>query len=145
MKKNIFIFKNKKLKFKYKILNKFIAGLNLFKDEIKFIRSKNININNSYCIIYNNEIFINNFYIIKHNNNIKNKYFKKRNIKLLLNRNEILKISKKIKVNNYSLLPYKIYLKNNNLAKIIICICKIYKKKYNKNKKKNNNYINDFY
>ncbi|XBT18721.1 MAG: SsrA-binding protein [Candidatus Shikimatogenerans sp. Tcar] len=136
---NILILKNKKIKFKYKILNKFIAGLSLFKDEIKFFRSKNINMNNSYCVIINNEIFMNNFYIIKYKNNV-NKSFKKRNIKLLLNKNEILKISKKIKINNYYLMPYKIFLKNNNLAKIVIYICKILKKK-KKIKKKYKEYI----
>ncbi|XBT18216.1 MAG: SsrA-binding protein [Candidatus Shikimatogenerans sp. Tser] len=124
--KNIIIIKNKKIKIQYKMLKKFIAGLVLIKDEIKNIRNKNLNINNSYCIIQNNEIFINNINFIHYKCN--NKYYKRRNIKLLLNKFEILKISKQIKIYNYSIIPYKIFLKNNILAKIVIYICKSLKK-----------------
>ncbi|WXB47286.1 MAG: SsrA-binding protein [Candidatus Shikimatogenerans sp. Tmey] len=146
MLKDIIILKNKKIKYKYKVLYKFIGGLSLIKDEIKTFRLKNINMNNSYCIIYNNEIFLNNLYIIKYNKyNSLNKIYKKRNIKLLLNKCEILKISKKIKNSKFLLMPYKIFLKNNNLAKIVIYICKFLKKKNKKNNRRKNIYYNEEY
>ncbi|XBT18405.1 MAG: SsrA-binding protein [Candidatus Shikimatogenerans sp. Tduv] len=134
--KNIIILRNKKIKYNYQLYNKFVAGMVLFNNEIKYIRLKNINIINTYCYINNNEIFINNLNIY---NNFNKKKYIKRNIKLLLNKYEILKIKKILQSNKYNIIPYKIFLKNNCLAKIVIYICRLIKKNY---KKKNNKFKN---
>ncbi|XCC45331.1 MAG: SsrA-binding protein [Candidatus Shikimatogenerans sp. Ttur] len=121
------IVKNTLLKYKYNIYKKYIAGIVLLNNEIKYIRLKRINIINSFCLIKNNEIFMYNFIFI-------DKKIIKRNIKLLLNNKEILKIKKYIKINNLLIKPYKIFLNKKNIAKLIIFICE-YKIKKNNNKK----------
>ena len=88
MQENINI-QNKKARFKYFTQKKYVAGLVLTGLQIKSIRSKNVNIDNSYCNFDSNELFL-------YNVNFQNIHVNKKNntVKLLLNRNELLKIKK---------------------------------------------------
>ncbi|MDH3003793.1 MAG: SsrA-binding protein [Candidatus Shikimatogenerans sp. JK-2022] len=118
---------NKKAYYNFFLIKKYNAGMVLLSNDIKLIRKNKINLNQSFCKIYNNEIFLFN---IKINN--KNK------IKLLLLKKEILKINQILKFNNkLTIIPTKIFFSNNGYAKIEIYIAK--KKKIYDKKKKNKN------
>ena len=54
---------NKKAKFKYFLLKKYIAGLVLNGSEIKSIRQKKANIDRAFCTFFNNELYVNNIII----------------------------------------------------------------------------------
>ncbi|WGH27566.1 MAG: SsrA-binding protein [Candidatus Shikimatogenerans bostrichidophilus] len=111
---------NKKAFYDYYLINKFNAGLVLSGKLVKLIRLNKININNTYCKIINNEIFILNF--------------NKKKIKLLLTKKEIYKINQKLKFNNnYTIIPTKIFFSINGYVKIEIYISKK-KKIYDKKK-----------
>ena len=79
MQENINI-QNKKARFKYFTQKKYVAGLVLTGLQIKLIRSKNVNIDNSYCNFDSNELFL-------YNVNFENIHVNKKNstVKLLLN------------------------------------------------------------
>ena len=115
MQENINI-QNKKAKFKYFIEKKYIAGLVLTGLQIKSIRYKNANIDNSYCTFDSDELFL-------YNTNFENN-LKSNTIKLLLNKKELIKIKKETNSPGITIIPLKIFINDNGFAKVQICIAK---------------------
>lgn len=115
MQENINI-QNKKAKFKYFIEKKYIAGLVLTGLQIKSIRYKNANIDNSYCTFDSDELFL-------YNTNFENN-LKSNTIKLLLNKKELIKIKKETNTPGLTIIPLKIFINDNGFAKVQICIAK---------------------
>ena len=115
MQENINI-QNKKAKFKYFIEKKYIAGLVLTGLQIKSIRFKKANIDNSYCTFDSDELFLHN--TIFENN------LKSNTIKLLLNKKELIKIKKETNSPGVTIIPLKIFINDNGFAKVQICIAK---------------------
>jgi len=107
---------NKKAKFKYFIEKKYIAGLVLTGLQIKSIRFKKANIDNSYCTFDSDELFLHN--TIFENN------LKSNTIKLLLNKKELIKIKKETNSAGVTIVPLKIFINDNGFAKVQICIAK---------------------
>ena len=122
---------NKKASHEYFIKDTYEAGIELFGTEIKSIRKGNVNINDSYARVKNNEIFVINMYIAKYEEGNIFNHDERRERKLLLHKNEILKISHNIETNRYTLVPLKLYFKGNKV-KIELGICqgkKLYDKR----------------
>lgn len=115
MQENIII-QNKKAKFKYFIEKKYIAGLVLTGLQIKSIRYKKANIDNSYCTFDSDELFL-------YNTNFENN-LKSNTIKLLLNKKELIKIKKETNSPGVTIIPLKIFINDNGFAKVQICIAK---------------------
>ena len=115
MQENINI-QNKKAKFKYFIEKKYIAGLVLTGLQIKSIRYKKANIDNSYCTFDSDELFL-------YNTNFENN-LKSNTIKLLLNKKELIKIKKETNSPGVTIIPLKIFINENGFAKVQICIAK---------------------
>ena len=115
MQENINI-QNKKAKFKYFIEKKYIAGLVLTGLQIKSIRYKKANIDNSYCTFDSDELFL-------YNTNFENN-LKSNTIKLLLNKKELIKIKKETNAPGVTIIPLKIFINDNGFAKVQICIAK---------------------
>ncbi len=115
MQENINI-QNKKAKFKYFIEKKYIAGLVLTGLQIKSIRYKKANIDNSYCTFDTDELFL-------YNTNFENN-LKSNTIKLLLNKKELIKIKKEATPPGVTIIPLKIFINDNGFAKVQICIAK---------------------
>ena len=114
---------NKKALFNYFILEKFSAGIVLTGTEIKSIREKKVSINESFCFLNNNEIFIKQMHITQYNfGNIYNHY-ETRIRKLLLQKKEIKKIKNKLE-KGMTILPLRLFLNENNLAKVEIALAK---------------------
>lgn len=107
---------NKKAKFKYFIEKKYIAGLVLTGLQIKSIRYKKANIDNSYCTFDSDELFL-------YNTNFENN-LKSNTIKLLLNKKELIKIKKETNSPGVTIIPLKIFINDSGFAKVQICIAK---------------------
>lgn len=121
---------NRKANHDYFIKDTYECGIVLQGTEIKSIRKGNVNINDSYARIKNNEVFLTNMYIGKYEEGNRFNHDERRERKLLLNKKEIFKIRDKIEKEGYSLVPVKLYLKNGK-AKLEIGIAKG-KKTYDK-------------
>ena len=121
---------NKKAKFKYFLLKKYIAGLVLNGSEIKSIRQKRANIDRSFCAFLNNELYVNNITIDNYINS--SSFEKERNkIKLLLNKNELIKIKKELNDVGVTIVATKLFINDKGLAKLEISTAKG-KKNYDK-------------
>ncbi|WBL31442.1 SsrA-binding protein SmpB [Candidatus Phytoplasma sacchari] len=125
------IINNKKAIYNYFLEKKYVAGIKLLGYEVKSIRLGNVNLDNAYIKLYNNEIFILNMFVSKyHLINTFYKYDEKRNRKLLLKKTEIFQIKQKIQSKGFFVIPTKVFI-YKNLIKLEIYLSKS-KKKYDK-------------
>lgn len=129
--KKIIEIKNKKASFSYTLTENFTAGIQLKGGEVKSIRNKEVKISDSFCIIFNDEIWVKNIYISKYKHDTSESHNPNRNKKLLLNKSEISKIIKSINEKGASLIPTKLFINDKGLVKIQVAIGKG-KKMYDK-------------
>ena len=121
---------NRKAKHDYFIADIYEAGIVLTGTEIKSVRAGTANINDSYGVIKNNEIFLLNMFISQYKEGNIFNHDETRTRKLLLHKKEIKKISEKVNTQGLTLIPLKLYLKNN-ILKVELGICRG-KKNYDK-------------
>ncbi|MGX7590175.1 SsrA-binding protein [Candidatus Karelsulcia muelleri] len=126
--------KNNKACYNFVFLEKYIAGLKLLGHEVKAIKNKQANLNNSFCKVFKNEIFMLNFYIKPLSTlNIKNNHSTnhQRKILLLLKKKEIRQISAAVQKFYLNIIPEKIWINKKGLIKLVIHLAKS-KNKYDK-------------
>ncbi len=116
--------RNKKASFEYTFIDKFTAGIVLMGTEIKSIRATKASINEAYCFVKDNEIYIKNMNIAIYEAGSYNNHEPKRDRKLLLTQTEIKKIVKKMKDKGLTLIPLVLFLNEKGLAKLDIAIAK---------------------
>ncbi|NOZ34492.1 MAG: SsrA-binding protein SmpB [Chlorobi bacterium] len=116
--------KNKKARHDYELLDKFVAGIQLYGTEIKSIRSGKASINEAYCVLLpmpgkpnKKEVFIK-MHISEYSHGTYANHDPKRIRKLLLSRKEINKIDKKIKSTSLTLIPTRLFINDKGLAKL---------------------------
>ncbi len=109
------LIKNKKAKFNYHILETFSAGVSLLGIEVKSLKQKSGNINNSYVLFKKNEKNVLVLFLVGaaippyQPNNIYFKYNPERERQLLLNKSELNRLIGKIKIRGITLIPLEIY------------------------------------
>jgi len=114
--------KNKKAYFEYAILKEFTAGMKLVGSEVKSLRQGNANMSDTYCYVWNGEIFVKNLHISKYDESSYMNHEEKRDRKLLLNKKEILDIIKMTKDNGITVIPLEIFtIRGNFKVKIGVC------------------------
>jgi len=114
--------KNKRAKFEYHLLDKFIAGIQLSGTEIKSIRNNKASILEAYCIADKGEVWIRNMYIAEYENGSFYNHTPRTDRKLLLNRKEINKIEKFLKDKGNTVIPLLMFLSEKGWAKIEIAL-----------------------
>lgn len=123
---------NRKAYHDYFVLDTIECGIALIGTEVKSIRNSNVQLKDSWCMIENGEMWINNMHIQPYERgNIFNKD-PKRVRKLLAHKKEIHKLFGIVQKDGMSLIPLRIYFKNGKV-KILVGVCKG-KKLYDKRK-----------
>lgn len=115
---------NKKARFEYELLDKFVAGLQLTGTEIKSIRLSKATIAESFCSFKGDELFIVGMNIEEYSHGTYANHQPKRDRKLLLNRQELDKIQKKLKDVGLTIVPLKLFLNEKGWAKVEIAVAK---------------------
>ena len=115
---------NKRAKFEYNILDKYVAGLQLSGTEIKSIRNSKVNLSDSFCSFKDNELYIIGMYIDEYEFGNYTNHSPKRERKLLLNRYELDKIRKKIVDSGLTIIPLCLFINDKGWAKIEIAVAK---------------------
>ncbi len=105
---------NRKAFFDYFIEDKFEAGIVLEGAEVKSLRNKEFNLQDSFISIQNNEVFLKNAYIKPYEKASAFTPQVRRNLKLLLHKNEILKLIRGTKEKGYTIVPLKAYFVGKN-------------------------------
>ncbi len=114
--------KNKKARFEYQLLDKFVAGIQLGGTEIKSIRAGKASIQEAFCVVESGEVFIRNMYIKEYENASFYQHTPVSDRKLLLNQQEINKLEKKMNTKGFTIVPLRLFINNKGLAKLEIAL-----------------------
>ena len=114
---------NRKARHDYFVEDTYEAGVSLFGTEIKSIRAGNVNLKDSYCRIYNGEIFAVGVHVSPYE---KGNIFNRdpmRDKKLLMHKREILKLWRLVSRDSYTLVPLSLYFVGSKL-KMEVGLCR---------------------
>ena len=110
MQKNINI-RNKKARFEYEILDKYIAGIQLTGTEIKSIRESKARITESFCDFNEKgELFVINMFIEEYMYGHAFNHKPKSERKLLLNKVELKKLLRDVQNVGLTIVPLRLFL-----------------------------------
>ncbi|WP_185862898.1 SsrA-binding protein [Blattabacterium cuenoti] len=115
---------NRKVRFQYKCIEEYIAGIQLFGTEVKSIRQNKANITDSFCQIKNGELYSINMYIAEYKFGTNWNHQSRRDRKLLLTKKELIRIEKKLKVPGLTIIPTKLFFSDKGYVKVQIFLAK---------------------
>lgn len=117
------IAQNRKAYHDYFVVEKYEAGIALFGTEVKSLRLGQVNLKDSFCRVYNGELYALGIHISPYEKgNIYNKDAL-REKKLLMHKREILKLSMQMNRDGYSLIPLSLYFSGSHV-KVELGVCK---------------------
>ena len=118
------ITENKQARFEYFVEETYTTGIVLEGAEVKSIRAGSVNLKDSFCSVYNGEIFIKNMHIAVYDKSgAFNTKDSKRDRKLLLRKAEINKIVGKVHEKGLTLVPLNLFFEGS-LVKVTMGVCK---------------------
>ena len=115
--------RNRQATFEYEILDKYVAGIVLSGTEIKSIREGKANLQDGFCFINNNEIFVKGVNITPYAQGTHYNHEAVRDRKLLLKRSEILKLANRID-KGLTLIPLRLFINDRGYAKMEIALAR---------------------
>ncbi|MEO2060994.1 MULTISPECIES: SsrA-binding protein SmpB [Mesonia] len=124
MQKNNINIKNRKAKFQYEILDKYVAGIKLAGTEIKAIREGKAGIAESFCEFHRGELYVINMHVDEYSHATHFNHNPKSERKLLLNKQELRKLEKQINQSGLTIIPLRLFINDRGLAKLAIALCK---------------------
>ena len=110
---------NRRARFEYEILDSYEAGIVLLGSEVKSLRQGKANLQDSYAVLKNNELWLLNMHINPYEQANRFNHDPVRTRKLLLQRSEIRKLTGKTQEKGLTLIPLKVYFKKG-FAKVEI-------------------------
>jgi len=116
--------KNKKARFEYELLDKYVAGIKLEGTEIKSIREGKASITESFCEFQDDELYVVNMTIQIYSHATFFNHEPKKERKLLLKRRELNKLHKEVKTGGTTIVPLKMFINDRGLAKLQIALAK---------------------
>lgn len=122
--KNINI-QNKKARFEFEILDKYVAGIQLTGTEIKSIRNSKARITESFCEFNERgELFVVNMYIEEYIYGHHYNHKPKSERRLLLNKRELKSLKKDVDQKGNTIVPLRLFINDNGWAKLEIALAK---------------------
>lgn len=114
---------NRKAQHDYFIIETYEAGIVLKGTEVKSLRAGNANLQDSFAVIQNGEVWLENMHISQYPQASYNNHEPKRDRKLLLHKKEIRRLKNKLEEKGNTLVPLRVYLKNKKI-KIELALAK---------------------
>lgn len=118
--KNDVIVRNKRATFEYHIEKVYTAGIVLTGTEVKSLRAGKASLQEAYCYVQDEELFIRGMSISPYEQGTYNNHDPYRIRKLLLKKVEIRKLQRALEEKGYTLVPMKLYFSERNFVKIDI-------------------------
>lgn len=116
--------KNRKAKFEYEFLDKYVAGIKLAGTEIKAIREGKASITESFCEFQNQELFVINMHVEEYSHASHFNHNPKNARKLLMQKRELRKLEKEVKNSGLTIIPLLLFINERGLAKLQIALAK---------------------
>ncbi|MBQ5400715.1 MAG: SsrA-binding protein SmpB [Treponema sp.] len=117
------IAQNRKAYFNYSVEDKIECGIVLVGTEVKSVKAGNVSFADSFALIENGEVWIQNFLISEYSFSSVFNHSPERKKKLLLHRDQIKRLQRKTDEKGYTLVPLDFYLKNG-IVKVTLGVCK---------------------
>ena len=117
------LIKNRRATFDYEILERYVAGIQLFGTEIKSIRESKASLADSYCQFVGSELFAKQMHIAQYQFGSYANHEVFRDRKLLLTKRELRKLQKATKDTGKTIIPLKMFINDKGLAKLEIALC----------------------
>lgn len=111
---------NRKATYLYFIHETWEAGIMLTGTEIKSLRQGKANLNDAYCYLRDEGLFIKNMHISPYEFGGFDNHAEKRDRKLLLHKRELTKMRSRLREKGLTLIPLKAYLNERGYAKLEI-------------------------
>lgn len=128
MKKNRFSnsinIKNSKARFEFEFVDKYVAGMVLLGTEIKSIKEGKASLQEAYCFLHNDEMFIRGMHIAIYEQGTVYNHVPLRERKLLLNKNEIERIKTKSQEKGLTIIPVRMFINERGYAKLEIALAR---------------------
>ncbi len=116
---------NKKARFEFEILDKYVAGIQLTGTEIKSIRQSKARITESFCEFNERgELFVVNMYIEEYMYGNHYNHKPKSERRLLLNKRELRSLKKDVDQKGNTIVPLRLFINENGWAKLEIALAK---------------------
>jgi len=122
--KNNININNRKARYEYHFLDKYVAGIQLTGTEIKSIREGKVNLQEGYCYIRQGEMFVKNMHISPYKQGTHYNHEPARERKLLLKRKELHKLENKGTEKGLTIVPTRLFINDRGLAKLEIALGK---------------------
>ena len=116
--------KNRKAKFQYEFLDKYVAGIKLAGTEIKAIRQGKASIAESFCEFQDGELYVINMHVEEYSHATHFNHNPKSERKLLLQKRELRKLEKEVKNGGLTIIPLRLFINDRGLAKLQITLAK---------------------
>ncbi|QSE97154.1 SsrA-binding protein SmpB [Fulvivirga lutea] len=116
--------KNKRAKFEYEFIDKYLAGIVLKGTEIKSIREGKVNLQDGYCYFKDGELFVKNVHIAPYAQGSFYNHTEDRERKLLLRKQELSKLESKLNEKGLTIIPIRLFINDRGLAKMEIALGK---------------------
>lgn len=113
---------NRRARYEYEILETHEAGISLLGTEVKSIRNGKASLDESFAMIRNEEITLENMQITPYELGTTQNHEPKRSRKLLLHKAEIRKLKYKISDKGLTLIPLKLYFNPKGKVKIEVAL-----------------------
>ncbi len=116
--------RNRRASFEYSFLDTYVAGLVLSGTEIKSIREGRINLQDSFCLFLNNELYARQLHISPYEQGTHYNHNPVRDRKLLLNKKELKRLELELKNQGLTIIPTRLFINDWGFAKIEIALAK---------------------
>ena len=115
--------KNRRASFDYEILDRYVAGIQLFGTEIKSIREGHASLVDTYCMFEKGELWVKQMHIAEYRFGSYANHEVRRDRKLLLTHKELRKLERQTKETGKTIIPLVLFISNNGFAKLEIALC----------------------
>ena len=115
--------KNRRAGFDYEILDRYVAGIQLFGTEIKSIRESKASLADTFCQFANGELWVKQMHIAEYRFGSYANHESKRDRKLLLQKKELRKLERLTRDTGKTIIPLRLFINERGLAKMEIALC----------------------
>ena len=116
--------RNRRASFEYAFLETYTAGIVLTGTEIKSVRQGKVNLQDAYCLIHDDELFVRQMSISTYTEGTHYNHEPLRDRKLLLKKREIKRLVEKLKDQGLTMVPTRLFTSERGFAKIDIALAK---------------------
>lgn len=115
--------KNKRALYDYAVLDRYVAGIQLFGTEIKSIREQKASLVDTYCMFERGELWVKQMHIAEYRFGSYSNHEARRDRKLLLQRKELHKLERQTKEAGKTIIPLRLFINEKGFAKLEIGLC----------------------